>query len=240
MPKWYTGNIVQIENINENTRSFWIEIPEVKSMDFIPGQFITMDLPIHEKRVKRWKSYSIASHPDGTNIIELCIVYQPGGLGTTYLFQEATIGTEIKFKGPLGAFVIPQNLDEEIIMVATGTGVAPYRSIMNYIDAQGIDFKHIHVIFGTRKEEGILYRSEFEMLADKYPNFKFDVALSREESWSGYKGYVHQVYQEKYSEHKNERKFYLCGWRNMIDEARKRLKEDMGYDKSQIQFELYG
>ncbi|MBT8218963.1 MAG: FAD-dependent oxidoreductase [Bacteroidia bacterium] len=240
MPKWHIGTVVKVEDINKNTRSFWLEVQDLESMDFIPGQFITMDLPIHEKRIKRWKSYSIASHPDGGNIIELCIVFQPGGLGTTYLFEEATIGTEIKFKGPLGVFTIPKNLDEEIIMIATGTGVAPYRCIMNYIEANEIEFKHIHVIFGCRKEEDILYRSEFDRFTEKYSNFKYDVALSRQESWNGYRGYVHQIYKEQYPEYSHDRRFYLCGWRNMIDEARKTLSEDLGYGKDNVIFELYG
>lgn len=240
MTKWHTGYIVKIEDHNEHTRSFWIQVPDVMSLEFIPGQFITMDLPIHEKRNKRWKSYSIASHPDGSNIIELCVVYLHGGLGTTYLFEEAKIGTQIKFKGPLGMFTLPKNLDQEIIMIATGTGVAPFRSIMKYIDAHSLAFKHMHIIFGTRQEDGILYRAEFENLARQYPNFLFDVALSRDENWIGYKGHVHEVYKEKYPNYNENRKFYLCGWRNMIDEARKILSEDLGYHKSQILFEIYG
>ena len=239
MPAWYDAKLLRTEDINNQTRRFWLEIPDVDTVDFIPGQFITLDLPIHEKRTKRWKSYSIANHPDGTNVLELCIVFQEGGLGTNYLFNEAPLGTPLRFKGPLGVFTIPKNLDEEIVMIATGTGVAPFRSIMNHIDSNGMDFKKMHVIFGTRTEDGILYREEFEALAKKYPNFSFDVALSRDEDWDGYKGYVHQIYKEHYSDVSPSRKFYLCGWRNMIDEARATLNE-MGYEDRQIIFELYG
>ena len=239
MPAWYDATLIKTENINDLTRRFWLEMPDVESIDYIPGQFITLDLPIHEKRTKRWKSYSIASHPNGTNIIELCIVFQEGGLGTTYLFNEAKIGTKLRFKGPLGVFTIPKDLNEEIVMIATGTGVAPFRSIMNHIDNHGMSFKKMHVIFGTRIEDGILYRDEFEALAAKYPNFTYDVALSRSEDWAGYKGYVHQIYQEHYSEVIEGRKIYLCGWRNMIDQARENFTE-MGYDRKQVIFELYG
>lgn len=239
MPAWYDATLIKTEDINDLTRRFWLEIPAEEAIDFIPGQFITIDLPIHEKRTKRWKSYSIASHPNGTNILELCIVFQEGGLGTTYLFHEAKIGTQLRFKGPLGVFTIPKDLDEEIVMIATGTGVAPFRSIMNHIQNHDMSFKKMHVIFGTRVEDGILYRDEFEALAQKYPNFSYDVALSRSDDWKGYKGYVHQIYQEKYSDVIEGRKFYLCGWRNMIDEARANL-EQMGYGNKQVIYELYG
>ncbi len=89
---WRKGIITKIENETYNTRRFFIEIPEVPSFDFIPGQFVTIDLPIHEKPNKRWRSYSIASWPDGTNVIELLIVLLEGGLGTTYLFNDVKEG----------------------------------------------------------------------------------------------------------------------------------------------------
>ena len=66
---WRTGKVIKIEDATASTRRFWIEIPELTSFDFKPGQFITLDLPIHEKKNKRWRSYSIASAPDGTNIV---------------------------------------------------------------------------------------------------------------------------------------------------------------------------
>ena len=78
---WRTGRIIRIENETDNTRRFWIEIPELESFDFTPGQFVTLDLPIHEKPNKRVRSYSIASWPDGTtahvDTIILATGYRP-------------------------------------------------------------------------------------------------------------------------------------------------------------------
>ncbi|MEY4739812.1 MAG: hypothetical protein RLZZ05_1196, partial [Bacteroidota bacterium] len=89
---WRTGKIIRIENETASTKKFWIEIPELERFDFVPGQFVTLDLPIHDQPNKRWRSYSIASAPDGTNVFELIIVLMEGGLGTTYLFNEAVVG----------------------------------------------------------------------------------------------------------------------------------------------------
>ncbi|HHS96216.1 MAG TPA: oxidoreductase, partial [Phaeodactylibacter sp.] len=66
------------------------------------------------------------------------------------------------------------------------------------------------------------------------------VVLSRQADWKGYKGYVHQIYRERYKEVSPNRHFYLCGWSNMIDDAVANLIVEMGYDKSQIHYELYG
>ena len=68
---WRKGIVTRIENETYNTRRFWIQIPELDSFDFLPGQFVTLDLPIHEKPNKRWRSYSIASWPDGTNVSDM-------------------------------------------------------------------------------------------------------------------------------------------------------------------------
>lgn len=122
---WRTGKVIKIENANSSTRRFWIEIPDAASFDFKPGQFVTLDLPIHEKKNKRWRSYSIASAPDGTNIIELVIVLLEGGLGTNYLFNEIHEGSELVLRGPQGVFTLPDPLEKDLFLICTGTGVAP-------------------------------------------------------------------------------------------------------------------
>ena len=90
---WRTATVVGIENETPDTRRFKLNMDELDRFDFVPGQFITLDLPIHEKPNKRWRSYSIASYPDGSNQIELLIVLNPEGLGTNYLFNEVVVGS---------------------------------------------------------------------------------------------------------------------------------------------------
>ena len=238
--KWYDSKVVRIEEAAPNTKRFWVEIDSDEPFDFEAGQFVTMDLPIHEKRLKRWRSYSIANAPDGTKTLEFCIVRLEGGLGTEYLFDEVELGTPIRFKGPSGTFTLPKDLDKELILICTGTGVAPFRSMLWDIYNRQLSFKKIHLIFGTRYTSGILYRSELEAFAQQWPNFQYDIALSREADWEGYKGYVHQIYLEQYKEVREDLDFHLCGWSNMIDDAVANLIVKMGFDKSQIHYELYG
>lgn len=238
---WLNGKIIKIVKQSPTTKQFWIQVPEVKSIDFKAGQFVIMDLPIHEKRLKRWRSYSIANAPDGTNVLEFSIVKLEGGLGTTYLFEEAKVGTEIKFKKPAGVFTLPVDVsDKNLVFICTGTGVAPFRSMIFDLLKNEKSFKSLHLIFGTRKEEGILYREEFEKLAADRPDFSYDVALSRSKNDEFYEGYIHQIYREKYGKKQEDLKFYLCGWSQMVDEAVANLTEEIGFEKSQVVFELYG
>ena len=161
---WRKGTVIRIEDHTYNTRRFWIEVPELSSFDFTPGQFVTLDLPIHEKPNKRWRSYSIASWPDGSNVFELLIVLAEQGLGTHYLFNEIKVGSELSFRGAQGVFTLPENLDKEIFLICTGTGIAPFRSMVNFIHLQKTAFKNIHMIFGCRKKEDLLYYEELKKL----------------------------------------------------------------------------
>ena len=244
--KWYDGQVVRIEEITETTWRFWVEILEEETFDFKPGQFMTMDLPIHEKRNKRWRSYSIASAPDGKPLLEFCIVRLEGGLASDYFFEAVKVGTPILFKGPLGKFTLPDEIHTDLVFICTGTGVAPFRSMMLDFKNRGVTPPNIHLIFGTRYQEAVLYQSEFEALIREFPQYRYSVTLSREPELNAsqfpfpfYHGYVHQVYLKEYSEVREDLHFYLCGWKNMIDDAVGRIKE-LGYDRKQIHYELYG
>jgi CDP-4-dehydro-6-deoxyglucose reductase len=237
---WHDGIVRKISRIAPNVRNFQIEVLGVQSIDFQAGQFVTLDLPIGEKRLQRWRSYSIANAPNGSNHLELCIVNAPEGLGTTYLFEAIQEGATLKFKGPDGGFVLPEKIEKDLVFICTGTGVAPFRSMILDLKKTGKTHRNLHLIFGTREESGILYREEFEALAREMPGFRYDVALSRQENWSGSKGHVHQIYLEQYASPRPDLDFYLCGWSNMIDEAVANLLVQLKYERSQIHYELYG
>jgi ferredoxin-NADP reductase len=240
MTTWYNGIITKIEDASPTTKRFWLEVEGVERFDFKAGQFITMDLPIGERRNQRWRSYSIASAPESKNELELCIVHLDGGLASGYLFNEVKVGTSIKFKGPDGTFTLPETIENELVMVCTGTGVAPFRSMIWEVFNRKIPHKGIHLIFGTRTADGILYQKEFEELVQRMPGFCYSVALSREEKEGHHHGYVHEIYQKAYAEKRSDITFYLCGWTKMVDEAVAKLIVDMGYERGQVKYELYG
>ena len=251
---WQTGKIIRIENETESTRRFWIQLPEMEKFDFKPGQFVTLDLPIHEKPSKRWRSYSIASWPDGTNVFELVIVLLEDGAGTQYLFNDITVGSEITLRGPQGVFVLPEPIEKDLFFICTGTGIAPFRAMAHHIFNHNIPHGDIYLIFGCRKLSDCLYRTELEELETKMSSFHYLPTFSREISDSINRltrtGYVHTVYEEicrnniriSIAEETSTLKpasFYLCGWKNMIDEAKQRIQA-LGYDRKSIHQELYG
>jgi CDP-4-dehydro-6-deoxyglucose reductase len=96
------------------------------------------------------------------------------------------------------------------------------------------------LIFGSRHKEHILYKDELYALASENL-IQYDIALSRETTELGiyHKGYVHQIYENRYRNNFNDTIFYICGWKAMVDEAQQNLTA-MGVKPEQIRTELYG
>ena len=234
---WQKGTVVGIDFETPDTKRFKIKADALPVFDFVPGQFVTLDLPIDDKPNKRWRSYSIASWPDGTNEFELLIVLNPNGKGTPYLFNDIAIGSEITFRGPQGVFTLHPPIDKDLYLICTGTGIAPFRSMVQLIHHQQLSYKNIYLIYGCRKKGNLLYYDELTALQKNLPNFHYIPTLSRE-MWEGRSGYVHDIYEEL-CQHSTPSIFYLCGWRFMLDEAKERILK-MGYDKKDIHQEIYG
>lgn len=235
--EWHTAKVIGIQEVAPNTKQFLIEIPGMDRFDFIPGQFVVLDLPISEKKNKRLRSYSIASRPNGTNTFELLIELVEDGLGTHYIWQNIGIGSELTLRGPAGIFVLSEPITQDYFLICTGTGIAPFRSMITHLAHHAIPAREIYLIFGCRTQADLLYADELKAIERQLPNFHYIPTLSREQ-WNGRTGYVHAVYKELVAG-KPDAEFMLCGWKKMIDETRHTL-QDLGYPRKQIHFELYG
>ena len=241
---WRKGIVTRIEDETYNTRRFWIQVPELEHFDFTPGQFVTLDLPIHDKPNKRWRSYSIASWPDGSNVFELLIVLMPQGAGSTYMFEQVSVGSELSFRGAQGVFTLPSQIDRDLFFICTGTGIAPFRSMLHHIKIHQVPHQNIYLLFGTRTQKDLLYSDEMRSLQQQVTDFQYIPTLSREQ-WEGCCGYVHPVYENLVRQRQQDSGtlppalFYLCGWKNMVDEAKQKIIA-LGYDKKAVHLELYG
>ena len=235
---WRTGKVIRIEDETYNTKRFWIQVPDTDNFDFTPGQFVTLDLPIHEKPNKRWRSYSIASWPDGSNVFELLIVLVEDGAGTPWIWNNISVGSDFTLRGPQGVFTLhEENLNKDLFLISTGTGIAPFRSMVQHMNIHQTPHENIYMLFGCRTQKDLLYYNELKELEKQMPKLHFHATLSREQ-WDGKKGYVHALYEELCA-NKQPATFFLCGWKAMIDEAKQRIQA-LGYDRKAIHQELYG
>lgn len=226
------AKLIESSEIAPDVRHFVFEVAEVEKFTFVPGQFVSMNHVINEKKITR--AYSIASAPSGTNRFELCLNLVREGLLSPRLF-EMKAGDAIEIRPPLGMFVL-RNPAREAVLIATGTGIAPFRSILKaQLNATSQPFT---LVFGVRHESHLMYREEFEEMARNHPHFRFLPTLSRPTpSWTGRSGHVQAHLKEAIGERRDVDVF-LCGLKLMVDDVRNILKE-MGFDRKQILFEKY-
>jgi NAD(P)H-flavin reductase len=129
-----------------------------------------------------------------------------------------------------------RNPQREALFIATGTGIAPFRSMLQAHLLPGSPA--ITLLFGVRYESTILYRAEFEKMAVEFPQFRFWPTLSRPKAgWTGRSGHV-QTHLEGALGARRDVDVYLCGLKRMVDEVRSILK-GMGLDRKQIFYEKY-
>jgi ferredoxin-NADP reductase len=199
---------------------------------FVPGQFLSLTHDIGEDEITR--AYSIASPPDGGKFA-LCANLVPDGHFSPFLFG-LKIGDEIDFKGPYGAFILRRPVSDSIF-VATGTGIAPFRSMLLAKLAEHAE-RSFTLIFGVRHEEGLLYHNEWLRMARESSNFLYIPTLTRPPStWTGATGRVHGYALEALG-NRRDVDVYICGLREMVDELRLKLKE-LGFDRKRIIYEKY-
>lgn len=234
-------NVLVLKEVIKETKSNWrfiFEDPLYGELKFIPGQLIQLCAkPGEVDTVIR--NYSVASWPDGTNNLELIITYLEGGAMSEYLFKEAKIGDEFVYRGPMGVFTLPETIDRDIFFVSTGSGISPFRSMVNYIAENGVPTQNVKLFFGTRRQEDICYWDEMKLIESILPNFEFIPTLSQEE-WKGKTGYVHEHYLSLIDDMKDKPLVYYCGWDRMVSEGREHLAK-RGFEMTRdIRVEIFG
>jgi CDP-4-dehydro-6-deoxyglucose reductase len=226
------ARLIESREIAPEVRHFVFDVPEVEQLPYVAGQFVSFSGVFNEKKITR--AYSTASAPHG-NQFELCLNRVHDGHFSPYLF-DLPPGATVDMKGPLGHFVLKQSPSDSIF-VATGTGIAPFRSML-LAHLESAPERKFTLIFGVRYEGSLLYREDFEQMARTYPNFRFLPTLSRpDENWKGLTGHVQKHVMDTLGD-RLDMDVYICGMKAMVDDVRTKLKE-LGLDRRQIIFEKY-
>jgi CDP-4-dehydro-6-deoxyglucose reductase len=226
------ARLLDSHEIAPEVRHFRFEVEGQDTFAFEPGQFVSFSGEVSGRIVTR--AYSICSPPEG-NRFELCLNRVQEGLFSPYLF-EMKPGDAVSMREPLGYFTL-RNPQSDMVMVASGTGIAPFRSMIRYWLAHG-GSSRCTLIFGVRYAETILYRAEWEGLAAAHRNFAFWPTLSRPHSlWAGRVGHV-QAHLMDAAGDRRDLDVYVCGLKAMVDDVRSLLK-GVGFDRRRIIYEKY-
>ena len=232
----FTTTIEKIVDMGvQETRHFKLVFDPAVNFDFDAGQFVNVLVPETPERKTIKRPYSIASPPGWKGFLDLCWKRVEGGIATNFLWMLKE-KEKLEIQGPLGRFTLRKPLPQSIIFVSTGTGIAPFRSMMHTL-LKDPGKCEIWNIFGNRYEEDILYREEFEQMAKEHSHFHNVFTVSRPKTWKGETQYV-QFMMKKYIADARDKHIYICGLTNMINEVQKTAL-DMGFAKEQIFFEKY-
>jgi ferredoxin-NADP reductase len=226
------AKLIEWMEIAPGVRHFVFEAPQLERLDFVPGQFVSLSDSVAARDITR--AYSIASPPANGNRFELCLNRVDDGAFSPHLFDLAA-GDVVNMQPPLGTFTLRQPLRDSLL-VATGTGIAPYRSMLKAVLQP--DSPAFTLLFGVRHESHLLYRQEFEVMAQQHPQFRFWTTLTQPgPDWGGRTGRV-QAHLSEAIAGRSDIDIYLCGLQPMVDDVRQILK-GMGFDRKQIRYEKY-
>ncbi len=184
------------------------------------------------------RAYSIASPPNGSSQFALCLNRVQDGFMSN-LLCDLEPGAEVPFQGPFGSFILRPPM-RDTLFIATGTGIAPFRSMLHWVLAE--ESRHqgrqLWLLFGSRSETDIYYHSEFLKLAKEHANFHYLPTLSRgSANWTGLRGYV-QEHVPGIVGTRADMHAYICGLKKMITANRELLK-GRGWDRKSIIYEAY-
>ena len=213
----FTAQVESIKNLTHDVRQIDLRLIEPKTITFKPGQFISFEMPHPRTGHIVTRPYSIASQPSRSDIITLLFNLVSGGPGSSYLFALKE-GDKTQFKGPAGKFYLREAPGRGLLFIATGTGIAPIRSML-LANAEHPDPKPSALLWGLRSQRDLYYQEELAESTRRTPTLTAVTTLSRPEpGWSGESGRVLRLIEERIASVKNLA-VYLCGNSAMIADA---------------------
>jgi ferredoxin-NADP reductase len=239
----FSGRLLRSVPLSEFTKHIEFEMQGVARFGFVAGQWLSVKASTPEGE-EITRAYSIASAPSENGHFAFCLDRVQDGFMSNYLCNLGE-GAEISFQGPFGDFILRPPL-RDTLMIATGTGIAPFRSMLESMfdemerraSSPVQPSAQFWLLFGARYERDIYYREEFERLAAKHSNFHFLPTLSRGgPEWKGLRGYVQEHVREIVGS-RTDMHAYICGLDKMVSANRELLKS-LGWDRKSIRCEKY-
>jgi CDP-4-dehydro-6-deoxyglucose reductase len=207
--------VQKMEKVAEDVMVLFLKLPANEYLQFLAGQYID----ILQKDDKP-RSFSLANAPHEDEFLELHVRNIAGGHFTHHVFNEMKVRDILRIKGPLGTFFLRENSNKPIIFVASGTGFAPVKAIIEHAMYVGIK-RPMHMYWGVRKQ------SDFYMLDEiqKWENYGIKITqVVSDEPWSGRSGFVHQAVVDDYTDLSGYQ-VYACGAPVVVEAAHRDLTQ---------------
>ena len=226
------------------------ESPDVKTFRFVschgggipfsylPGQFLTLTLPVGEKPIRR--SYTISSSPTQGYYCEITVKREEHGSGSRFLHDEIEVGDTIEVQAPSGKFFFTGKEADSIVLIAGGVGITPMMSVTRALTDMCWN-GDIYLIVACHDPEHFIFQSELTRLAQRHSNLHLFVAMSRiENDINGYrKGRLSRDTLQEWVPDIPSRRIHICGPSAMMEAVKKMLGE-LGVPAENIFTENFG
>lgn len=229
----YATRIAEVRRLSDSTFSLVLEGDALKGLEFLPGQYANLQVPGEEQH---HRAYSFSTMNGGRDSVSFLIRNVPGGLMSNFLRERAQAGTALAMTGPFGSFYLRPRV-RPILMLAGGTGLAPFLAMLDKIVAEGGSPYPIHLLYGVNTDRDIVEVERLEAFTHLLPNFTFAVCVVDANSAQPKKGYVtHHIEPSHLNE--GEVDIYLCGPPPMVEAVAQHLR-DVDVKSASFHFEKF-
>ena len=215
------SRVQEIERVAEDVVILKLKLPANEKFQFFAGQYIDVLL-----REGKRRSYSMGNPPHENEYLELHVRSMANGTFTKQVFETLKEKDILRFEGPLGTFFLREDTEKPIIFVASGTGFAPIKSIIEYTFEQNIDRRMV-LYWGGRRPKDIYMSELANRWQREHDNFSFIPVISDQapdDEWKGRTGLVHVAAMTDHSD-MTHHEVYSCGVPAMVEAAQKDFTE---------------
>jgi CDP-4-dehydro-6-deoxyglucose reductase len=185
------SRIERTVRLSHDVMALYLKLPAAEPFDFLPGQYIDIMLSKGRRR-----SFSIASPPHDSRLLELHVRRAPGGEFTEPLFGGDAHRALLSIEGPLGHFVYQERSAKDappMLLIGGGTGFAPLKSILRHVLDKGLR-REMTLFWGVRSEADLYAHAQLQSMAHGAPGFRYVPVLSEPSAeWTGLTGFVHEA-----------------------------------------------
>lgn len=210
--------VQRMEKLADDVMVLYLKLPANERLQFLAGQYI--DILLKEGAPR---SFSLANAPHDDEFLQLHIRHIPGGAFTQHVFDEMKEREILRIKGPLGQFYLREDADKPILLIASGTGFAPVKAIIEHALYIGIQ-RPIHFYWGVRKQSDLYMLDKVKEWENR--GIRFTPVVS-DEAWSGRSGFVHQAVLDDFADLSGYQA-YVCGAPVVVEAAHRDFTTQRG------------
>jgi CDP-4-dehydro-6-deoxyglucose reductase, E3 len=211
------SRIAKIEKVADDVVVLSLQLPANERLQYLAGQYLEFMLRDGKRR-----SYSMANAPHKDEQITLHIRHMPGGLFTDQVFGTLKERDILRFEGPLGTFFLREDSEKPMILLASGTGFAPIKAIIEQM-IHNESARPMILYWGGRRPQDLYMHALCEEWAGSVPNFTYVPVISdaqEEDRWSGRSGFVHQAVMADFADLSGHQ-VYACGAPIVVESAQR-------------------